>query len=998
MAEAGAPHVYSIAAHRGFADALVAGLVPRYAEEGLGLARLTLLLPSSRAVRTVTEAFVRHMGGADGADGADGAGQGMLMPRMAVVGDLDLDEALGSLLDPLGLTDIPPAIDPTERLFALAGIVGEEMGKDGPPPAALLQLARDYGRTMDRLLVEEVEPDELLSDRVTDLFPDLAGHWQDSLRAFAVVQRKWLAELQRRGAVDAATRRNLLFAAAERRWKAQPPETPIVAAGITSASPSLARLLAVVAGLPRGAVILPDLDLTIPREVWDELGRAGARPTPQDAPFAKGDAATHPQYHLKLLLNRMAVAREEVRPWYRKGDAAAPPERSHAIGALFLPPEASTGWIELGPEKRRLSGVRLMETATPEHEAQAVALLAREALEKREKRVAIVTPDRGLARRVAQHLRRWNIEADDSAGRPLSQTPAGRLFLLLAEVMASGASPVSLVALLSHPLVRRGEDRGDHLRALRRFDERLRGPRPEAGLAPLDSKAKLAGVEAWWATLRPTLEALLAGAAEEPLAALLDRLSTAAEALCGEDIWAQEDGRALSEFVDDWRAQAAASGFAVDGEHLDTLLLDAMGDIAVRPPYGGHPRIAIYGLLEARMSRAELVICAGLNEGTWPGRTGAEPLLAPGVLRELGVPSAEFRIGLSAHDLAGALGAPQVVLSRSQRDADGPAIASRFWLRVKALLGGDLKTAHAETAMPRVAAALDLPEDIEPAERPHPMPSAEQRKVRVSVTALDSLRSDPYQFYASHILGLGDWDRLEAEPTPAWMGSLAHTILERWSEGEGTLEALAEQELAEMDAHPLTRQLWQPRLMRALEWVRATLAEDDGRTPVLWEKKGTLHHRGIEIVGKVDRLDRLSDGTYAVVDYKTGRAPSGSQVAAGYALQLGTLGIMLEDGAFADAEGTPTRFEYWSLARNKDSETGFGKIETPLKVGRKQSGIEPEDFMPEARRYLDAALDDYLLGAKPFTARLNPDAPGYDTYDQLMRLAEWLGRDAETGA
>ena len=77
------PQVYSIAAHRGFADALVAGLVPRYADSELGLARLTLLLPSGRAVRTVTEAFIRH------------SGAGLLMPRMAVVGDLDLDETLG---------------------------------------------------------------------------------------------------------------------------------------------------------------------------------------------------------------------------------------------------------------------------------------------------------------------------------------------------------------------------------------------------------------------------------------------------------------------------------------------------------------------------------------------------------------------------------------------------------------------------------------------------------------------------------------------------------------------------------------------------------------------------------------------------------------------------------------------------------------------------------------------------------------------------------------
>ncbi|MDE2619280.1 MAG: hypothetical protein KGL54_03860, partial [Sphingomonadales bacterium] len=73
------PQIYSIAAHRGFADALVAGLIPRYADGDLGLARLTLLLPSRRAVRTVTEAFIRL------------SGKGLLLPRMAVVGDLDLD-------------------------------------------------------------------------------------------------------------------------------------------------------------------------------------------------------------------------------------------------------------------------------------------------------------------------------------------------------------------------------------------------------------------------------------------------------------------------------------------------------------------------------------------------------------------------------------------------------------------------------------------------------------------------------------------------------------------------------------------------------------------------------------------------------------------------------------------------------------------------------------------------------------------------------------------
>ncbi|MEC8771786.1 MAG: double-strand break repair protein AddB, partial [Pseudomonadota bacterium] len=341
---------------------------------------------------------------------------------------------------------------PQRRLFALAGLSADPRGVAAPGGATLLRLARETGATMDRLLVEDVGPEELVGDKVFDLFGSLSQHWQRSLHMFATVQAKWLAQLREWGALDAAARRNRLFDWTAAKWREAPPETPVVAVGVTSAAPSLAKLLRVVAELENGAVILPDLDLTMPPVVWDELGRAGNTPAPGETPFARDDAVTHPQYHLKLLLNRMGVAREEVQPWHRRGLAAAPPERSHAIGSLFLPPEASKSWVDLPAEKRRLAGVRIMTCANPEEEAQAIALLVRNALEQPEKRVAVVTPDRALARRVVHHLDRWNITADDSGGRPLSQTPAGRVFLLLAEVMADGAAPVPLMALLGHPL------------------------------------------------------------------------------------------------------------------------------------------------------------------------------------------------------------------------------------------------------------------------------------------------------------------------------------------------------------------------------------------------------------------------------------------------------------------------------------------------------------------------------------------------------------------
>ncbi len=202
------PKLYSIAAHRGFADALVAGLIPRYSEGDVGLARLTLLLPSRRAMRIVTEAFIRLSQG------------GLLLPRMAVVGDLDIDETLGPLLDPLGAgAHIPPAAAPVRRWLRLADILREVMGDKAPDGASMLRQAFETGRTMDRLLAEGIGPEELLSQRVIGIVGDQSEHWRGSVSDFAKAQVIWQAELSARGEVDAATRRNLLFDHAARRWR-----------------------------------------------------------------------------------------------------------------------------------------------------------------------------------------------------------------------------------------------------------------------------------------------------------------------------------------------------------------------------------------------------------------------------------------------------------------------------------------------------------------------------------------------------------------------------------------------------------------------------------------------------------------------------------------------------------------------------------------------------------------------------------------------------------
>jgi ATP-dependent helicase/nuclease subunit B len=1007
----GGPQVFTIPAHHGFADALAAGLLARGADGDLGLARLTLLLPSRRAVRAVTEGFVRLAG--------DSGRSGLLLPRIAVVGDLDLDETLGPLLDPLGAADIPPAADPVRRWLRLADLLRQVEGEDAGSGASLLRRAFEAGRTMDRLSVEGLTPLEVF-DKALGVAPEMTRHWEANTRAFLMVQQLWIADLAERGEIDAPERRNRLFDHAARRWRDAPPAHPVVAAGVTSASPSLARLLRTVSELPGGAVVLPGFDRTMDADVWDELGRACAPAQEGEPPFAPTDAASHPQYHLKVLLARMGLSRDEVQDWPSAGAASSSAERGAAVSRMFLPAKASARWGDLADRERRFSGVRLMECAHPGEEAQAIAIALREAMEVPGRRAALVTPDRGLAGRVAAHLKRWGIDADDSAGRPLPQTPAGRLLLLLAEVLAENAAPVPLVALLSHPLVAREGDRAAWLREVRRLDLALRGPRRGPGLEPLRKIAGEARIGGWWSGVEATLAPLLAwlepAGADVPLADLLDALVRAGEALCGTGLWGEADGRALSAMVEDLRGAAREVGTALDPRELHAVLRDAMDRVSVRPPWGGHPRVAIYGLLEARMTRADFVICAGLTEGTWPAAPAQDALLPPAVLRALGVPGGDFRIGLSAHDLASAMGAPEVLLSWARRDEGGPVIPSRFVLRIEAMLGREGLEAHRETRLPELARRIDEAPPEPPHPRPQPMPSAAQRQVSVSATGLDRLRGDPYQFYAGSILNLRSLDALDAEPSAAWRGEVAHLILERWhaaGDPPDGLRAIALATLEEKNAHPLMRALWWPRLSAALDTFHDMVlaGKARGREVAAVEAWGEMEFRGVKVLGRADRIDRLPDGTLAIVDYKTGGPPSNKRVEEGFSLQLGTLGLIAGCGNFvqrdadrkviAEASGETSAFEYWSLAKARSKAGGFGYVATPIKLDGMRSGMEPEDFLPRTEAYLSDALDRWILGDEPFTARLNPELPSFTDYDQLMRLAEWLptlGSDGENAA
>lgn len=954
------PAIFTIAPGLPFADALARGLIERLRRDPLGLARGRILLPNNRAVRTLTEAFVRA------------SGTGLLLPRLIPIGDPELDDRMGGALDPIGDAQdlLAPAIDPGERLLVLARIVsrGGERGA-----AESLRLAGDLARTIDALQIEQIAPADLRAG--ADDAPDLSHHWAKSLRELDAIITHWPGILAERGVIDLSERRNRLLERLAKRWGKAPPPAFTIAAGITTAAPAVAALLATISSMERGEVVLPGLwlDDLMPDAEWEALGGAEGQREP-----------AHPQYHLKQLLDRMGVKRGEVSAW-----PDAPTEsrsnRAAAIANAMTAPGFSDKWETLAPAERRLKHVRLAQFPSAASEAQGIALAMRGALETPGRTAALVTPDRQLAVRVSALLGRWGIEADDSAGRPLSQTAAGSFLLAIAAAAATDISPVATMAALKHPFAGgMDEERRTWLDRVRRLDLALRGPRPGPGLAGIDRHIEALEAKRFpraredWASVRPFLEPLDQMFGAPSLAGLSATLVSVAQAMAGDRAWAGSDGRAVAEMLASWQEMPGAE-LALGPDDAVPALRQLLDRQAIRPPYGQHPRLFIWGLLEARLQRADLMILGGLNEGVWPALPAPDPWLPPRIRAKLGMPTLETRIGLSAHDFASALEADDVLITRARRDSRSPTVASRFWLRLRAI-DPELQL---DTQLPALATAIDAPENVRPADRPAPVPSPAQRPRKLSVTSVDRLTADPFAFYARSILRLPRLDSLDLDPTAAWKGTAVHEVLERWFEEDdcdpATLIPRAEAMLRSEAVHPLLRAMWRPRLLEAVEWVaRQIVADrDDGRLPIAAEIEGESEIDGIMLSGKADRIDRQADGSIAIIDYKTGSAPTYRAIDNGFALQLGLLGLIAGRNGFEGISGRAATFEYWSFA-------GGGK--------RVIADKNIDDFLAHTAAIFRDAAARWLTGNEPFTAKLNPAFAPYGDYDQLMRLEEWYGR------
>ena len=1011
----GAPKVWTIPAGVDFLGAFANTLAAEFSlkDNPAALADALIYVPNRRSVRAFVFALYQAAGG-----------RAILPPDVRALGGLESDDAPHGAEE--ALTDLGPALSSAERLGTLSRLVAKFYATQDidVPPASIISAARELGRLLDSAALAGVDDWSALPDLVADT--ELAAHWEQSVKFLEIITAEWPNWLKENGATEPFERRMIVAETIAASLKAAPPDTPFIIAGSTGSTPATQAMMQAAMALPKGLVVLPALDRDAASAMWMEI-----TPSPKDGITGEPD---HPQFSLASTLKRLKLSAEDVPVWPGDTPSEAIRARAKLIHESLTPAGQTANWLdrlsniatphtEAAFAKMALEGLSIIEAVDEAEEALLAALSLRESLETPGQTAALVTPDATLARQVVAILKRWGLDVPPSGGIPLGRTETGSLCLLALDWALDTGHPVALASLLKHP---RLSIDADALIALE--TGYLRGPRTWGSLEDLIASLPAitqAKSENYYTTLpegtedraraclQPLESALAAASLFADGEAVIDgvdaveALVTLVNTLIGdtESAWTGQHGQAASKCLETAGGITAPLGGISPSAFAD-ILISLAGNITVPTGMTGHPRLNIWGPLEARLQQADRFILAGLNESVWPEPAAIDAFLPRRFRREIGLPAPEERLGLAAHDFAQLATAPDVTLLYSARRDDAPAIASRWILRLKTLCEGALGKDGARISFappaardPRIWAAhltRDLQTVDQNAAMPRPNPPVHSRPKRLSVTRIDVLQRDPYAIYASHILGLSKLAALNEPPGVRERGTAIHKALELFDtlspaeQTQGGLHALLLKhlKLAGEPEHLILakRATYDAITAEYFEWwasrspnIAATWAEAKGA--IEFDIAGET----FKLTGQADRIEKLSDGTYAIIDFKTGKGKPRKQIESGFEQQLPLLALIAREGTLETPDGAP-------ISAAPVSEFGYVEVRTDFNAKPiTHDHDDANELTDEAREILIKLIAAYRAPDAEFLSvpRVLLKSKYAGDFDRLARRDEW---------
>jgi ATP-dependent helicase/nuclease subunit B len=283
------------------------------------------------------------------------------------------------------------------------------------------------------------------------------------------------------------------------------------------------------------------------------------------------------------------------------------------------------------------------------------------------------------------------------------------------------------------------------------------------------------------------------------------------------------------------------------------------------------------------------------------------------------------------------------------------------------------------------------------------VPPPEARPARLSVTDIENWLRDPYTIYAKHVLRLFPLDAIDTPPGAADRGTFIHEAIGEFTKTFADalpadvaheLAALGKKHFAPLEDYEEARAFWWTRFLRIADWFgRWERERRTGATKIFAEISGKhsipLGEAQFLLTARADRIERRADGSYAILDYKTGQPPTEPQVRSGLAPQLTLEAAILRNGGFPGIDtGSVSEIAYVRLKGGDPA----GEPKT-IKI----TEGTPDSCADIALQKLAGIAQKFLVDGEPYRSLVHPMwKKHYGDYDHLARVKEWAASGGES--
>jgi len=566
--------------------------------------------------------------------------------------------------------------------------------------------------------------------------------------------------------------------------------------------------------------------------------------------------------------------------------------------------------------------------------------------------IVVATADSSLAKRIVHQLEAAGITVDDTGGTPLPSTKEGLLIWALLRMAVTNVQSGELLELLTHPDVK--FTNADILK----FEKELMRGYLEAN-GPDGFKQRIKEGSSLKELLSEIIEIFecLHTNNKNSMAEHAASLRKAWGIATGNENELEGESKVsaligIIGLLDSLVEQSAQlpklslSEFCVE---LGRLL----NGIDARPHRAEHLPVQVTGLVEARIEYADMLILAGMDADTFPGKQNRPILLGNSWRMNSGLQTWEDRLGLDADLFMRILhGGEKVMISWPAEKSGRPTLPSPFISRLTTTLKNDIKIADSAPVYREMLHDLDeirseqtkfQNEGIEV-----PVTGSPRISNHLSNSSISKYLGCPFHYLIEKGFGIGQENEMDTKIGGKEYGEITHSVMNAaftYSDlpqllengdiagAEAALRKVADKEFSKRGDLSQSR-MWEASFLEFVpEIIKLEIENLDLHKPSKHEapfefKLGDLRDLGVtvqteieEIVikGRIDRIDinLKNEKTYHVYDYKSGQTPILKDVIGYKDLQLHIYALAMTLGKVSGVSGNVISGGYYKLGKDE---------------------------------------------------------------------------------